>query len=201
MIKSTKQNRMGSESEDSSSHEDSRKGNRSKARDEDYGKGIKIKNLNAIKDMKNSSKNCIASRLRRRTDNTERKINFDREDNKMAKTSNQNNHHYEASGGSVYNNPKKRELKLINKYNEDSKNHNREETKQLDYSKREKYFNRGNSIYKEYDEFLKKRKKDRKVEFIKNTLEPGEEIIKTKDNKIIQKLFGGSSTDQDTFCY
>lgn len=91
--------------------------------------------------MKNSSKNCIASRLRRRTDNTEKNIYFDSEKYYNPKTSNQNKHHSAAVDGTVANNDKKRELKWLHKLSEDHKNHVCEEIKQIDYSKREKYFN------------------------------------------------------------
>jgi uncharacterized membrane protein len=67
------------------------------------------------------------------------------------------------------------------------------------YSKREKYFNQGNAIYQEYDEFLKKKKKDRKIEFIKLKKEPNEEFINSTNSKDLLKFFGGPNSDQDTF--
>ena len=69
------------------------------------------------------------------------------------------------------------------------------------YSKREKYFNQGNAIYQEYDNFLKKRRKDRKAEFIKNIREPGEEVLSMNKNRNLLKYFGTAAADQDTFCY
>lgn len=69
------------------------------------------------------------------------------------------------------------------------------------YSKRERYFNQGNAIYQEYDNFLRKRRKDRRVEFIKNTREPNEEVISLSNNKDLLKYFGAPANDQDTFCY
>ena len=201
MTKCSRPHHAGSELDGSSSNEDSYKGQRSKHRDEDYGRGIKIKGLNAAKDMKNSSKNWIANRLRRRNEISERKINLDDDSHPQTRGSNRINNHDNTDNLNINRSVNKRELKWISKHEEDSKSYHNEESKQLDYSKRVKYFNRGNTVYKEYDDFLKKRKKDRKVEFIKNTLEPGEEIIKAKDSKLIQKFFGGPSADQDTFCY
>ena len=67
------------------------------------------------------------------------------------------------------------------------------------YSKREKYFNQGNAIYQEYDEFLKRRKKDRKTEFVKLKKEPNEEPINSANSKDLLKFFGGPHADQDTF--
>jgi hypothetical protein len=65
------------------------------------------------------------------------------------------------------------------------------------FSNREKYFNKGNAIYQEYDEFLKRRRKDKRIEFIKIKNEPGEEILNMKNNKDLLKYFGGST--EDTF--
>lgn len=67
------------------------------------------------------------------------------------------------------------------------------------FSKREKYFNQGNAIYQEYDEFLKRRRKDKKLEFIKLKKEPNEEIINSTNSKELLKFFGGPNSDQDTF--
>jgi hypothetical protein len=65
------------------------------------------------------------------------------------------------------------------------------------FSNREKYFNKGNAIYQEYDEFLKRRRKDKRIEFIKMKNEPGEEILNMKNNKDLLKYFGGVT--EDTF--
>ena len=201
MIKCSKPNQTGSESEESYSNDDSHREQRSKHNDEDYGRGIKIRGTNPEKDMKNNCKHFIASRLRRRNEKSERKVNWNDEWNKNSRGSNRINNNTNTENTCINRSVNKRELKWINKHKEVYKNERHEESKQLDYSKREKYFNQGNSIYKEYDEFLKKRKKDRKLGFIKNILEPGEEIIKAKESIIIQKFFGGASADQDTFCY
>lgn len=67
------------------------------------------------------------------------------------------------------------------------------------YSKREKYFNQGNAVYQEYDDFLKKRRKDKRIEFISLKREPNEEVLSSKGYKDLFKYLGASTSDQDTF--
>ena len=69
---------------------------------------------------------------------------------------------------------KKRDVKLLDKDFSSSES----ETEELKYhctskySLRDTYFDQGNSIYQEYDDFLKKRRKDRRVEFFKIKSDP-----------------------------
>lgn len=67
------------------------------------------------------------------------------------------------------------------------------------YSKREEYYNLGNAVYQEYDEFLKKRRKDKRAEFIKIHREHDEEIPTMKNSKDLLRYFGAPTADQDTF--
>lgn len=68
------------------------------------------------------------------------------------------------------------------------------------HSKRERYFNQGNAIYQEYDDFLiKKRRKDKKLEFIRINKEPNEEVLSLAKNRDLLKYYGVPTSDQDTF--
>lgn len=62
---------------------------------------------------------------------------------------------------------------------------------------RQRYFGQGNAIYQEYDEFLKRKRKDKRAEFGKITKEPGEEPLNPKNSKDLLKYFGVAN--EDTF--
>mmetsp|Transcript_19263 Transcript_19263/g.17088 ORF Transcript_19263/g.17088 Transcript_19263/m.17088 type:complete len:124 (-) Transcript_19263:291-662(-) len=52
-------------------------------------------------------------------------------------------------------------------------------------------------IYQEYDDFLKRRRKDKRVEFILYNREAGEEVLSKESNVDLLKYYGGQS--EDTF--
>lgn len=52
-------------------------------------------------------------------------------------------------------------------------------------------------IYQEYDDFLKRRRKDKRAEFISYAREPGEEVLSKKNNADLLKYYGGYT--EDTF--
>ena len=64
---------------------------------------------------------------------------------------------------------------------------------------RQRYFSQGNAIYQEYDDFLKRKRKDKRAEFGKITKDPGEEPLNPKNNKDLLKYFGAAN--EDTFWY
>ena len=56
------------------------------------------------------------------------------------------------------------------------------------------------SIYQAYDDYLQKRKRNRKAEFIKLDREPGEEILKPSKRKNMMKMaIRRRKTNDDTF--
>lgn len=67
------------------------------------------------------------------------------------------------------------------------------------YSKRERYYNQGNAIYQEYDDFMKRRRKDKRAEFITVRKDTNEEMLNSKSHGDLLKYFGAPTSDQDTF--
>jgi hypothetical protein len=94
----------------------------------------------------------------------------------------------------------KRELKSIQKStNNDSESDESHYSKQNEYTNRNQYFHRYGSIYQEYDDFLKKRKKNKRIEFIPRYSDPNEEAIESINSKDLIKYKGPSTVSQDTF--
>lgn len=102
-------------------------------------------------------------------------------------------------------NRKKRDIKYYEKSGSSSDEESKIEEIKLKLppktTERDRYFTLGNSIYQEYDNFLKKRKRDRKAEFIKLRRDSNEEVLSFSNNKDLLKYFGAPISDQDTFCF
>lgn len=104
-----------------------------------------------------------------------------------------------AQGGKKQKISKKRHAKSIEKEASEGGS-SREETKITPVKvseQRERYFNQGNAIYQEYDDYLKRKRKDKRAEFGKWVKEPGEEALNPKNNKELLKYFGVAN--EDTF--
>jgi len=98
---------------------------------------------------------------------------------------------------------KKRDMKSLHKSEsdqEDSLNVMIKNRNHKGSAKRDKYFCRHGSVYQAYDDFLKKRRKDKKAEFISKVNEPNEEIIGSTHSKDLLRYSGGVG-NEDTFCY
>lgn len=96
---------------------------------------------------------------------------------------------------------RKRDAKSIEKEYSSDQGSDFEEIKidHKNFTQRNRYFNLGNAIYQEYDDFLRKRKKDKRVEFIKEKVEDNEERLVKGSKQDLLKYFGGPASDQDTF--
>lgn len=155
---------------------------------------------------KNKNSGGIASRLRRReSDNPQvsaPKNQQMRQTRSMVKEKTKNGVPSKTTVASSNVHRKKRDAKSIEKDMSSVGESELEEMKikySGKFSTREKYFNQGNAIYQEYDEFLKRKRKDKKLEFIKLKKEPNEEAINSTNSKDLLKFFGGPNSDQDTF--
>lgn len=97
---------------------------------------------------------------------------------------------------------KKRNIKSIQKSTNDQSVSDHESDKEMKRnSTRDDYFHRYGSIYQEYDDYLNKRRKNKKIQFINNYSETNEELLGSsigKDGKKSQSNINGT---QDTFCY
>lgn len=97
---------------------------------------------------------------------------------------------------------RKREIKSIQKSTNDESESEQDTRNQIrEISPRDDYFRRYGSIYQEYDNFLNKRKKNKKIEFIPNLSEPYEELLGSSNSKDLMKYKSKVKGNQDTFCY
>lgn len=142
-------------------------------------------------------KSGIASRLRNKDAGTEAKLPQTRSTRTRANLQNVGSNGTRATDTPKRSQRRKRDVKYFEK---DLSSDDEIELDQLKInSKRERYFNQGNAIYQEYDEFLRKRRKDKKLEFISINKEPNEEVLSLAKNKDLLKYYGVPTSDQDTF--
>lgn len=165
-------------------------------------KGLKGREKHTIAQKRASSRSLgekrgIASRLRNRDAGTEAKLPQTRSTRTRASLQNGGSNETRVTDTPKRSQRRKRDVKYFEK---DVSSDDEIELEQLKInSKRERYFNQGNAIYQEYDEFLKKRRKDKKLEFINIKKEPNEEVLSLAKNKDLLKYYGVPTSDQDTF--
>ena len=97
---------------------------------------------------------------------------------------------------------KKRESKYVDKALSDLGSTFSDDAKSTDPTKsiRRLFLSTFGSIYQAYDDYLQKRKRNRKAEFIKLEPEPGEEILKPTKRKNMMKLaIKKRKENEDTF--
>lgn len=158
-----------------------------------------VKNTCNESEKKAKEQTGIARRLRTRQADTaavnESKKQPIRQTRSMMKlkTTNRGNSRYAHTSTNTQ--QKKRDVKSLDKDFSSSES----EIEELKYSQRDMYFDQGNSVYQEYDDFLKKRRKDRRVEFFKIKSEPDEEVLSFTNTIDLLKYFGAPNSEQDTF--
>lgn len=100
-------------------------------------------------------------------------------------------------------NTRKRDAKSIEKLEqlelEDGKVEEIKQRFENKYLKRDRYYSQIGSIYNRYDEYIKKRKKDKRIKFINDEPEKGETPLTKNQNRQLQKKFNEQIKSQDTF--
>jgi hypothetical protein len=150
-----------------------------------------------------TAQNNIFSRLRQRTSETPVKPKNSKFEIRKTRSMGKGFSHkngQKSSKGKV--GLKKRDQKFDDKAASDFESCYSEESKVVDRNKsiRTLFLSTFGSVYQEYDDFLQKRKRNRKAEFIKLDRAPGEEIIKPSKRKNIMKIAANKhQANQDTF--
>jgi hypothetical protein len=97
---------------------------------------------------------------------------------------------------------RKRDTKASRKSETESSYQPDEESKAYNnqvQAERNMFFSKYGSVYAQYDDFLQKRKKNSRIEFIKLEPEPGEIIIRATSAKASKKKRTKNKANQDTF--